>query len=372
MPPSDFDYEDIIDALREGDAVLFLGPQLLRDVQGRALEEGLYDELGARQEDHPLIRTFYEEDGFFLLKEENHRRRLVRQVRRFYEKEHSAADELLQKLARIPFPLFVSLTPDGLLQRAFDAQRQDYRSDFYYRGQPYEPYVDATRERPLLYGMLGSLSQADSLVLTHKDLFAYLESVFAGKSMAPELRKHIQDARTFIFLGLPFEKWYMQLLLRVLYHISSRLESLEQYASHPQKQMKHTIFEEEFKIKFVPDAGPDFIRELYRRCEEEGLLKPVPEESPRHRYRSLLQESQGLLRKNHILQGIDKLRLVLEAHRPLSDGQLDDLTLQERTYNELNHKLINGMAQEADRAALNQAIYRCITLVSDTQKLLEL
>lgn len=198
------DYEDILDALQEGDAVLFLGPRLLRNAAGAPLEADLHDALEARSPDHPFIRNFYEDDGFFLLHQDSYRRRLVRRMKKFYEQEHPAADQLLQQLARLPFSLIVSLTPDGLLRRAFDAQRQDYQYDFYYRKQPHGDYIAGTTERPLLYGMLGDFSQPDSLVLTHKDLFAYLESIFAGRSMAPELRKQIQDARTFIFLGLPF------------------------------------------------------------------------------------------------------------------------------------------------------------------------
>jgi len=367
-----FDYEDILDALQEGDAVLFLGPRLLRNAGGAPLEEDLYDALEARSPEHPFIRNFYEEDGFFLLHQDSHRRKLVRRMKKFYEQEQPAADQLLQQLARLPFSLIVSLTPDGLLRRAFDAQRQDYQHDFYYRKQPHGDYIAGTKERPLLYGMLGDYSKPDSLVLTHKDLFAYLESIFAGRSMAPELRKQIQDARTFIFLGLPFEKWYMQLLLRVLYHISARLESLEQYASQPTDANWHRIFEEEFRIKFVPNEGPAFVQELYQLCEKENLLKPVPEESPRQRYRHALRESSKLLGKSQVLQGIDQLKSVLEAHQPKATPILNDLLLQESTYQELHRKRLNGLAQESDNTALNQAIYRCITLVSDTQKLLEL
>ena len=52
-----FDYEDILDALQEGDAVLFLGPRLLRNVAGAPLEEDLYDALEARSTEHPFIRN---------------------------------------------------------------------------------------------------------------------------------------------------------------------------------------------------------------------------------------------------------------------------------------------------------------------------
>lgn len=368
-----FDYEDILDILEDsGHCVLFIGPQLLKNETNQTLEKSLHEYLEVQKDDHQLIRAFYEDDGLFLLKEENYRRRLVRQMRKFWQQPHPKADSLLQKLAQLPFPMIVSLNPDNLLQRAFDEKKQNFRSDFYFRQKPYNPFVKPTKEQPFLYKMLGDLDQSDSLVLTHKDLFSYLESVFAGKSMSPDLRKYIQDAHTFIFVGLPFEKWYMQLLLRVLYHISAKLEKLEQYASLPETETIHGIFEDEFKIKFVPSGGEEFIEKLYDLCEKEGKLKPVPKENQRTRYRRLLQESQDKLRADRIVEGIDILQDILTAHLPMSEGLNNDLNLQSQLYTKLNRKSINGMALESDKVQMNQTIYRITTLVSDTQKLLEL
>lgn len=367
-----FDYEDIIDALEQGDAVLFIGPRLLVGEDGQPLEKALYEALEVGQEDHPLIRNFYEDDGFFLLHEESHRRRLVRQIKKFYQEEHPGTSATLEKLARIPFPLIVSLNPDDLLQRAFEAQGQEYQKDFYYLKQPFQDYVQGTKERPLLYGLLGDLEKRESLVLTHKDLFNYLESIFAGKSMAPELRMHIQQARTFIFLGLPFEKWYMQLLLRVLYYISNRLSGLEQYASAPLNGEPHALFKNEFNIQFVPDAGPAFIAELYQHCAKEGLLKPEPTQGVRKDDKTVLQNARNAIANDKIKKGITSIRTVLAKHLPKTQAEYDRLDLHEQAYNKYNNKILLGTAQESDRAALQAVIASIIQLISATENLLGL
>jgi hypothetical protein len=367
-----FDYEDIIDALGQGDAVLFIGPRLLVGEAGEPLEKALYRALEVDQEDHPLIRNFYKDDGFFLLHEESHRRRLVRQIKKFYQQEHPSASATLEKIARIPFPLIVSLNPDDLLQRAFEAQGQEYHRDSYYLKQPFQDYVQGTKERPLLYGMMGDLEKRESLVLTHKDLFNYLESIFAGKSMAPELRIQIQQARTFIFLGLPFEKWYMQLLLRVLYYISNRLSGLEQYASAPLTEEPHTLFKNEFNIKFIPDDGPAFIAELYQHCDTEGLLKPAATQGSAKGDQPRLQNAREAIARDEIKEAITELRGVLAKHRPKTQPGYDHLYLHEQTYHQYSEKIMLGTAQESDRIARKAAIAGIIQLISDTEKLLGL
>ncbi|MEL7250501.1 MAG: SIR2 family protein [Bacteroidota bacterium] len=363
-----FDYEDIIDALEQGDAVLFIGPRLLVGEDGQPLERALYNALDAHNENHDLIRTFYEDDGFFLLHEESYRRRLVRQIKQFYQEEHPAASATLKKLARIPFPLIVSLNPDDLLPRAFEAESLPYHKDFYYLKHPFEDYVQGTRERPLLYGMLGDLEKRESLVLTHKDLFNYLESIFAGKSMAPELRTQIQEARTFIFLGLPFEKWYMQLLLRVLYYISKRLSGLEQYASAPMAGEPHTIFKNEFNIQFVPEAGPAFVAELYERCAEAGLLKENGG-GKEQGDKAMLNQARVDIGSDKIAGGLEKAKAVLERHRPKTNELYDRLFTLQQAYNDYRKDEKIGVSDEATRTRI---VHNILQLITDAENLLGL
>lgn len=372
MLSTDFDYEDILDALQEQNCALFIGPGLMVDSAGKPLLDVLWDSLDVRNSEHPMIRTFHEDDGFFLFREESHRRRFVRRIRRFYDQEHGHADALLQKLARIPFTTIFNLSPDPLLTRAFDQQRLPYRNDFYFKGQPYKPFETPSAERPLLYGFLGSMEEVESTILTHKDLFGYLESIFQGKSMSPELRKIIQDTKTFIFLGLSFEKWYMQLLLRVLYHISSHLEKLEQYASQPLVGEFSPLYEEEFRIKFTSDDAGLFIEELYTQCEKEGMLKKIPEVSEHHRYKQDLKHTKSLFGQNKMKAGFKLFHQVLEENQEKTEKQLHELILQQRSITDLNSRISSGIASESDKTSLSQAIYRTITLVSDTEKVLNL
>ena len=196
-PITTFDWEDVLDALEDEKCILFLGPGAFRSVDGSTLEAQLHRELDASNPDHPLIRTFYEDEGFFLFREDRFKRKVIRRIRRFYEQPQGTTEALLSKVARIPFHIIFSLTPDGLLPRAFDQLHLPYVHDFYYKNHKPKDYIEPRAEKPLLYNMLGYVEEYDSLVLTHNDLFDYLHSIFAGKSMQPELRQQLKQAHSY-------------------------------------------------------------------------------------------------------------------------------------------------------------------------------
>ncbi|WP_099151071.1 SIR2 family protein [Flavilitoribacter nigricans] len=371
---STFDWEDILDALQEEKCILFLGPGVFRTTDGRMLESQLYEELEVNHPEHPYIRTFYEDDGFFLFREDHFKRKVIRRIRRFFQEPLILADEVLAKIARIPFHIIFTLTPDGLLARTFDQLRLPYQHDFYNKNQKPQEFIQPSAKRPLIYNMLGYIEEYDSLVLTHNDLFDYLNSIFAGKSMQPELRQQLKQAHSYIFLGLQYEKWYLQLLLRVLSLHAPELVRLERYASHPTIKMKQQLkrlFEQEFNIEFVPNNPIGFINELHMHCNAKGLLRILPEvEFSNTNFRDKIRKVRSLIAENKILPAIVSLKEILESHGPKCNHLRDELILQERNFRHLNQKIIGRMASEQDRIELNQVLFALISLISQTENCL--
>ncbi len=367
MPAIAFDYDDMLDILEDGNCALFIGPGLLMSDNEETLEKAMWKTLEAGKKDHPLIRKYYGNEGLVLLHEENYRRRLARRMRRFYEGNHLKSSELLKKVSRLPIPLIFNLTADHLLKQAFESNHVNYHFDFYYKGQPYQPFTTPSTEKPLIYNLLGDLSEPESMILTHKDLFEYLESIFAGKSMSADLRKAIQDTNTFIFLGLPFEKWYMQLLLRVLYHISARLEKIEQYASNPRSEDVNAIFEDEFKIKFLPDDGLTFIDSMYKICDDEGLLRDNKFD-PVNKLIEPLDEAKQRIGNNQIDEALDIIQKVIRENDSLVGDLEKNLLLLRSNYTDLSDKIDLNMAQESDKAALNGVKHGLLSLINKLEK----
>ena len=64
--------------------------------------------------------------------------------------------------------------------------------------------------------MLGEIEDKDSLVMSFDDMFGYMEAIFEKKRMPQNVKLKIQQATHFIFLGVPLDKWYFHMFMRVL------------------------------------------------------------------------------------------------------------------------------------------------------------
>ena len=373
MPPTNthttFDWEVVLDALEDQKCVLFLGPQLYTAPGGGVMEEALAEALDAQDPDNPFIRNYYEEDGFFLFREARFRRRVVRQIRQFYEQPFPESQELLEKVARIPFHLIFLMTPDNLLLDTLRRGGYPFQHDFYFRNQPAKDYVFPTRDNPLIYHMLGCLEEDESLVLTHNDLFDYLHSVFNSNSMHQELKTELADAYNYLFLGLPFEKWYLQLLLRVLSLHTDKLKSLERFASRPEAPTEKGLFEEQFNIEFVPDQAPAFIEELYRQCEGRGLLRPLPEQSGHGTVEAAFAKIQKWIARADIQKAMEELKGLLEPYRPRSEELLRELLLLMSSYQNLEKQSQLGIDGPEAGKEKNRIIYALLNLMDEAKKL---
>ena len=231
------DWDDILYNLKNEKTIVFLGPKTYLSPDDRPIEHLLLDYLKVKDPNNPYIKAYYE-DGFFLFKEKKFRRRVVRQIRSFYQEQFENLEHFLTKLARIPFHVYINMTPDKLLGNTFKKMSVASYQDYYNMGKAPNPYSQPNKENPMIYNMLGYIGDNESLVLTHNDLFDYLRSIFVGKSMPIGLKEELYDAVQYIFLGLPFEKWYLQLLLRILELHTQELEHLERIATKPDESIK--------------------------------------------------------------------------------------------------------------------------------------
>ncbi len=308
------DWNFITDTIRRNKCVLFLGPQVFTGPDGTALEEALCRALDARNSEHPYIASFYEQDGFFLFRENKFRTRVISQLRDFYSGPFPAAEAIFEKIAQIPFQIVVTLMPDRLLPQVWQRQGVAHQSSFYHYGQAAKPLEKPIGDLPLFYNLLGWAEEDESLVLTHNDLFSYLESGFTGGRMSTDLKAELLQANNYIFLGLPFGKWYMQLLLRVL-GIHADGASFDRIAPAPDALDPHTrtLFEQQFKIQFVDEGISSFVNELHKRCADKQMLRPPQAAAPEAAAPKLGNTPEEIMD----LVAYDKTRLAIESLRAL-------------------------------------------------------
>ncbi len=384
---SRFNWDKTLGALRRGNSVLFLGPLAYRYSPGQSLEEHIQKQLGVTSENHPQIRKFYPEDAFYLFHDGPARYQFILRLQELYQAEKTkqdtshlfAPDSTLRQIARIPFRMIINLGAHDLLNTAFELEGSPYMYDFYPKGKQYRDEVkyarlaESTQKKPLIYNMLGDADplNQESLLLTHKDLFEYLKSIFEGKSMAPELKGLLNKMENFIFLGMPFEKWYLQLLLQVLHSITEKAPALERFASYPNPLVQSKVLEQ-FNIHFIPD-NPDvesFIRELHEQCGEDLLKGSGIAQADVQGFKQKLKGIETAFMKGKHEEALKSLMGILEE----SGDRLGDLRIELMsrmgTYNQLNELVVSGRANDTDRADRNKAVYSLLEGVSMIQKAL--
>jgi len=287
------EWNAIVGKIRKGRSILILGPGAYLSESGKTYHQEFIEELDIANNGN--IQRYYEDDNFFLFQKGGGRAFTSEKIEDFYQSKKP--NSLLQKLVKIPFHVTLTVTPDRLLPQAFDAEGFKYQFDFYKK--LHEPAViqKPTKELPLIYNLLGSVENEESLILTHNDLYDYFKSIFARKSMPDKLKLAIRkkEINCFIFLGVPFDKWYMQLLLREL-EIHRNQEDFIRYAANTTLNHEVKSFcTEQFTIQFVENDVTGFINTLYDHCEAAGELREKGQTTPWEKLR--LQVSKGDLKQ---------------------------------------------------------------------------
>ena len=371
---ADIDWEDLLETLEAEKCILFLGSGAYKAPGGGDLDAALAQWLDVQNPEHPQIRL-YHSDGFFLFKGKKEKRRITTRIKDFYNQAFPETEELLGRLAEVPFSMIFTLTPDNLLTRVLDTRGFDYQFDFYYRHRPApEEYERPTRQKPLLYNLLGNIEEPESMLLTHSDFFDYLKSDFRDISMHPKLKDQLKDAERFIFLGLPYEKWYFQLLLHVLSMHSDAMKDIERLALDEfEDPGLHKLYTEEFKIEFIPADVELFLGELHRQCGAKGLLKQVaPPDEALAALPDLSPEAlRNMLGDAQTLDAIRHLKAFLDRRKPRSLPLLNDLTVLQNRYNLLRQREWRGTIYPNDLSTENaQVAEQFIDLLTNAQALI--
>jgi hypothetical protein len=366
-------WEEILDTLNEQRCVLFLGEGALEAPGGGGTDAALRQWLDTDNPDHPYIHV-HNPDGFFLFKKRFHNRKVIAGMKQFYSRPFPEAEALFARIARIPFSMIFSLTPDNILARTFDATGFDYQPDFYFRKRKAsEHFEKPTKQKPLIYNLLGNIEEPESLVLTHNDFFDYLESVFEANSMNQRLKDELEQMERFIFLGLPYKKWYFQLLLRVLALHTEKFKDIERFALREFENPKlQKLYTEEFKIEFFPFSTTEFIGELYRQCDAGGMLKPLPAPDPGEA--AMPDPSPATLKElvasAETERAMQLLRVYLARRKPRSYQLANDILVLRNQYHLLRQRELRGTIDSRDLSVENnQIVERLLDLIDQAQNL---
>lgn len=236
MELRDRDWEVLLRSIENGKCVLLLGPNLdVASAKGSTsnlstdLAKNLQAELTGLTPDNGSLSLVAQ-----LFENEFSREDLEVEVARYYagqaEHHQSVEDAAFAALAKIPFPLYLSLRHDSLLQGYLArAGREPWVEHYNFvgdrrdtllggrLGSPQQGWGNVAR--PLVYQLLGTL-EADGFgggaVLTETDHIRFLEAVVSGNPKLPtDLTNYLKD-KNFLFIGFGMQNFYLRILLHVL------------------------------------------------------------------------------------------------------------------------------------------------------------
>lgn len=329
------EWDDLLKSLHEGRCVLLLGPQLLPGLSlFGELDRWLRDPANGVALRPGDVRMAYPADELFLFNDLNARSRVSGKLEAFYRQFAPQFEPLYRKIAELPFPVIVSTMPDEGLRRVFEEKGLAHQFGYYHRKgvpKPHESIAQDPAAERALFNIFGKIGERESLLLTHEDLFDFLRNILGVKPLTDERYLLLNDALgradDFVFLGFQFDKWYMQLLLRLLNPDASKAR---QYAFNPELADETLVFfADQFKVDFVDGLTPNqFLDELTRRWQENQARFEAG--AP------LKQTLAQWLKQGHLGRILEKL-----AGHPAAEKEA---TFQLGRLNELNRTIREGTA----------------------------
>lgn len=406
MAGSNFQLENLYQSLQQGAAVLVIGPELLRyeakrHYLGQAVVEHL-NTIGAQRYFH-----FYDaKDDFFYFKEPEatSRNAVYRGIHRYLT--GLSYDPIHEKIARLPFPLIVNLSPDLMLANAFNHLKIAHEFRFFHKSLNRDPkniqYDDTaeaewkiTPEHPLVYNLFGHIDYEESMVLSYRDLFDYLYNIFGRDNLPRDLRSLIEPEgarapaqtsagpewqpdreKDFVFLGLGFNKWYTQLMLRLLHaHTNSDTRMQRYVLGNGMDRLLEEMNNENadnrgffymgryFALQGIQYDPVEAIEYLYQKCEAAGKLRKTGTQQAGTPATDAGRmpfdmEMREMLARNKIREVIARLMSYCREH-DLKEG-MNTVVIASSSFEEFEKQALRGLFFAEERYVVRNRIVNSI------------
>ncbi len=271
-PLSLTDFQDIIDDIKNQRAILILGPDYFR-VDGESTNKKIRQKMFENASSD--IAYFYEKNNLYIFSSIQGKLRASRQMRRFYD-EIMPDETIMQYIVQTPFHVVLSLSPDSFVSEAFQRYGVEHRFHYFQHRFPYdknEEIEKPSKISPLIYNLFGSIHENDSLVLDFDDLYKMVQSILGTSSLPNKLLRAFREAGTYIFLGFQFDKWYAQLLLKLLSDGGRGEKLIAINSDISDHDLKHRLLLQ-FNIVFVENEF-DVLGKIFQSCSNAKILRDI-------------------------------------------------------------------------------------------------
>ncbi len=270
------EWDDLLNEIRSGQCVLVVGPELVEFENQQTLFQRLCQQLSnnertKRQLDLPTPQFFFENEELLQLSERGRDTSLYEFYKNFYA-QRLEFDEPFKKIAQLPFSLIISLLPDRRLPETFDQLNLPKHFGYYSIAINETTVIEKpSTDKPLIYNIMGDIQEKD-MVFTFDHLFTYLKGIMGPRPLPTPILTTFQNATSFLFLGVRFEKWYMQMLLRII--LADNKQKLLKYSLLQNKQNPEacTFIARRLKLDFLETSPSEFLDEIFTRGQLGNIL----------------------------------------------------------------------------------------------------
>ena len=361
------DWNFLIETIREGKCILLLGPGIIK-VDNGTLENSLLKYLDVPNEEN--IVKYYTPDELFLFKDRAAQTKVYYKIKKFYANANVKRD-IYKNITKIPFHLIISTSPDIYLTEEFNKEKFKHRFEVYDKTKAPANIAPPTQSNPVIYNLFGCTDSEESLVLTHNDLFDFLQAVIGDKNLPTDILNTFKSARGVIFLGCKFEKWYVQLVLRLLKLHNEYFDQVSKYSAKMELNGNleiEDLCKAQFAIDFIDDDVEKFIETLCENCLAENLLRKEEAKQPEL---SEFDKVRFLIGQDKIADVFKSLWDIVKNDDDLND-LTDTLTFLNVKFNRLEYRKNNGMMEpaaiESEVTNIINSILNFISSINNSRK----
>jgi len=355
------DWNFILETIKEDKCILLLGPEIARTMDGIPLQYALIRHLGI--DGNSNILKYYNQDELFLFANKAAKAKEYYKIKEFYNTA-TIDKKIYQLIAGIPFHLVISVSPDLYLTRVFEKNGYRHRSLIYNKTNNPEELEPPKKNDPVIYNLFGSIELEESLILTHDDLFDFLLAVIGNKNLPTELRNTFQNAKNIIFLGFEFEKWYVQLLLRLL-NLHNQYYERSKYASKNAQNVDmdvEDLCKAQFRIEFIDEDTDHFVQSLFSKCDALGLCRKGITDATAMPA-SPIEKANAYIEQDQVAEALALLKEIVRTQK--QDDLSDTLTTISARYNRVNRRLQSRNIDVKDAEQdLNQIVTDLLGFIS--------
>ncbi|MFK8009372.1 MAG: SIR2 family protein [Saprospiraceae bacterium] len=304
-------WNNLVTAISNDECVLVLGPNIAtieREGQHISLQQLLAEHLA--KELHRIQPNFLLlnstnlayvskqlEDALLPecnFKEGRARAQLGELIEKFYSQYDISDFPVYEQLAKLPFRFIVNTCPDNFLLEALeDENKFDASNSFYhYKNPSHNNSIDSnkteiTTDAPLIFNLLGSVDDPDSMIITETDQLIFLDTVLQQENTAGIPNKiaieftssrEKDSEKNFIFLGFDFNQWHLRLILHLINRYQKQKETYVLQNPKDISDLTSFFYKRNFEIEFV-----DFLPEQFATTflEKINTVQTAPKDTTR-------------------------------------------------------------------------------------------